>query len=662
MILLLAIVVTGAVAACSLKLENVVLTVLAAYVALVAEVTLLTTVLSPFELVTRAGLSIGAAALLAVVLGIWWRRGRPGFGWRKARAGLAELVADRVVMTFVGLVVLVLAYELLLVLTVPPNNWDSLTYHLTRVAAWVQHHGVYWIPNAPTGRLNEFQPVAEQEILVLFVATGKGALFALPQLLAQIAIVGGIYSIAHSVGSARRASASAALLFPCLTLVALESTTAQNDLVAASFPVIAAALILRGHRVDLLLAGVAVGLGLGVKLTTAFVLPILLVLAIFGGRRALFRFGAASGVAFVALGMWGYVRNVAETGHVLGYGDGRVEHTADPSVVGTIATAYRTVYRLLDLSGYRTPLVVTLAFVSVVFLAGSFLLARRQHRPVRATVTGSTVGTVALLAPVVVLVAAFALHRFADLVNLPVDDKGSTSAEFSWNLGRLVTEDYSSFGPLGGVLILALMAGAAVQAIRGRLDRTRLTLALALPVFILLLAVTAKYNPWLSRFLVVPIALTMPLAAAFFRFRAAGIAILVAAAVGVGTTHWNNLLKPINGPEGQPWTLDQVEAVAHPFPTEVSVALRELDRRVPGATKLGALLDDDDPSYLVFGSQLKRRVTFLPVPNESEVLDREGINLVVIHSGDYGDPTARLRAKGWTFEDLGTFWKLASRP
>jgi len=59
----------------------------------------------------------------------------------------------------------VVAYGLLLVVSGPPSNWDSLTYHLARAAAWAQHGGVYWIDNAPTDRINEFQPLAEQENL-----------------------------------------------------------------------------------------------------------------------------------------------------------------------------------------------------------------------------------------------------------------------------------------------------------------------------------------------------------------------------------------------------------------------------------------------------------------------------------------------------------------
>ena len=94
----------------------------------------------------------------------------------------------------------------------PPNNWDSLTYHLARVAAWHQSHGIHWIANAPTGRLNEFQPLAEQQILFLFVATGSTALYALPQYVAQIAIILAVYGGARRLGYGVAPAARAAAL------------------------------------------------------------------------------------------------------------------------------------------------------------------------------------------------------------------------------------------------------------------------------------------------------------------------------------------------------------------------------------------------------------------------------------------------------------------
>ena len=137
---------------------------------------------------------------------------------------------------FVILIGALLAYELVLAVTVPPNNWDSLTYHLARAAAWKQHGGYFWIPNAPTDRLNEFQPVAEQELLFLFAATGTAALLAMPQFFAGVVILVAVYGASRRLGFAVWRSVCGACLLATFSLVALEATTAQNDLVAASFP------------------------------------------------------------------------------------------------------------------------------------------------------------------------------------------------------------------------------------------------------------------------------------------------------------------------------------------------------------------------------------------------------------------------------------------
>ena len=83
----------------------------------------------------------------------------------------------------------------MLALTVPPNNTDALAYHMARAAAWAQHGGLYWIPNAPTDRMNEFQPFAEQQILFLLVAVRGGRLAALPQYLAELAMIVAVYGV-----------------------------------------------------------------------------------------------------------------------------------------------------------------------------------------------------------------------------------------------------------------------------------------------------------------------------------------------------------------------------------------------------------------------------------------------------------------------------------
>jgi hypothetical protein len=644
--------------ALSLRLASVVSTVLAAYVVAVAEVALLTTVLSPVRAVTRTGIVLGELILLVLAFVVWWLRGRPRL--HAAVGHVARHVAhDPVALLLLAVGALAIAYELALVLTTPPNNWDSLTYHLARAAAWSEHGGVYWVPNAPTDRINEFPPLAEQAVLFVFVAWGSAALYALPQFVAQLATLVAIYGIARRLGHPVAAATGAAMLFATLTLVALEATTAQNDLVAASLPASAAALLLAGGRPEVLVAGAAVGIGVGVKLTTLFVLPTLVILAVVQGRRTLLQFGAAGLACFGALGMWGFVRNLAETGHILGHGGGRVEHTAEPSVVGTISTTFRSAYRLFDLSGYENWMIWGLALAGVGAAFGVAVAAWGRWAP-RAVVAGALAVSLPLLLPLLTLVLAAASHGVAEAARLPIDRAANTSASFSWEVSRTVNEDESAFGPIG-----LLAAGACVvalaTAVRRRAGVRELGLALALPLSILGIGLTANYSPWLSRFLLVPLALTAPLLAPLLRRSTTGPGIAAVAAVTIVLAHTQNVLKPLEPGTSAPWTMSQADAVDLPWLAELGNAQRALDRLVPTSTCVGALIDSDDPAFLLYGDRLQRRVTFLTVPGEWQRAEREGLSHIVVNAGDYQDARARMRAQGWKLDRLG-YWILATSP
>ena len=193
----------AAFAAASLRLGGIAATLVTAYLVLVAQIAAVTWVLSPFDAVTIGWLTLAELALAVAAVAAWMLRGRPLPPGAGAKADLRLLLADPLTLLFAAVVTAGLAYELVLALTVPPNNWDSLTYHLTRVAGWHQEHGVHWIANAPTGRINEFQPLAEQLILFLFV-TGSTALYALPQYVAQVAILVAVYGAARRLGYGAR--------------------------------------------------------------------------------------------------------------------------------------------------------------------------------------------------------------------------------------------------------------------------------------------------------------------------------------------------------------------------------------------------------------------------------------------------------------------------
>ena len=88
---------TAALAAITLRLTSLVSTLLVTYLFYLANLGLVIIVLSPLELVTRAGLAVAEGVLLAAALAAWWLRGRPAPPLAAARA------AARAILTRSGL-------------------------------------------------------------------------------------------------------------------------------------------------------------------------------------------------------------------------------------------------------------------------------------------------------------------------------------------------------------------------------------------------------------------------------------------------------------------------------------------------------------------------------------------------------------------------------
>jgi hypothetical protein len=642
-------IINGLLVAASARLPSLVTTLLVAYLAFVGNLVLVVLVLSPFREVTRGGLAAAEACLFGVSLAAWWVRGRPRLAVRDAWRALRVVAGDPVAATFLAVVIVALAYELLLALSVPPNNQDSLTYHLARVAAWAQHGGIHWIPNAPSDRLNEFQPLAEEEILFLFVATGKGALFALPQYLAEVATLVAVYGASRRLGFDVRAAACSAFLLATFALVALEATTAQNDLVAASFPAAAACLILAGSRLETALAGVAIAMGADAKLTTVLVWPVLAFLLLLRGRTAVAVATAGGIVGFVLVGIWAFVLNVARTGHLLGQGRSRNEWTASPSFPGSLRTALHVLYRALDLGAYSYRFAYVLAGVGVITAAAvAQAYSRRGFR--RSLVQGAAVA-VPFLSPVLVILGAFALAWLTDRAHIPVHAGG-----WAGGLNRVVIEDSSAFGPLGAVLLVSVPVLAVGAYFAGRVDSRHLALALSLPIFLILLALQAAYNPWLTRFLLVPAALTAPLFGMLFRHRAVTAAFVIVASLTLWLTLQQNRNKPLESRYGPPWQLTWSESLKPRGGGALFGVLDDYNRLVPARACVGAVVGPDEPSYLLYGPRLEHRVFYLPVEDPYLQALRHHLFYVVISAGVDRKAAPAFTKAGWKLKKLGDYW------
>jgi hypothetical protein len=459
-----------------------------------------------------------------------------------------------------------LAYELFLVAATSPNNWDSMHYHLARVAAWHAQGDLGYFPTH-----NAIENVYPQnaELLVLWTVTflGRDVLAAVPQLLASLATAASVFVIARRLGYERRAAAFSALLFPTLTIVALESVTTQNDLVEASFVAAAVALALGRSRAETALAGLALGLAAGTKFTFLYALPVLIVVGLLAvPRRRLVELSCAALAGFAALGMYGYVQNIVETGRPQGKAHEVSALPPDVTFAATVSSVARTAYRLVDLSGFNPPAALT------------------SH-------------------------IAGAAKRTFDALHIPPNPPASTTKgtfEFTYEPNTAASEDASALGPLGFLLLVPLSLGFLVAWARRRTDRVRGALALSLPLYVLALALGTRWNLYVDRFLVTPAALTLPLAPSVLR-RApvrAAVAVVAAATLAVALVH------DLSKPRGV-WNLSRADAQAIRWP-ELRPVLEAVQARVPARARLGVDLAPLDWEYPWWGPRLERRLVWLP--------------------------------------------------
>ena len=277
-----------------------------------------TEILSPGQLLRPIPLA-GAWGALFIALAVLARRAAK-------RHDVARDAWQRFLRNPIALVLaVILAALLVIAIVAPPNTWDAMTYHMSRVAHWAQNGTVatYATHNA---RQIHMAPGAEFAILHMQILTGGDRLANVVQWFALVGCVVGASVIARGLGAGPGGQLLAAALCGSLPMAVLQATSTQNDLVAGLWLVafVALGLELRDstHR-RLLITGIGLSLGLAVltKSTTLLVLPafslfVLLAIPVSPWLRVR---GAAVVLLLGTLVNAGYfARNALASGSVLG--------------------------------------------------------------------------------------------------------------------------------------------------------------------------------------------------------------------------------------------------------------------------------------------------------------------------------------------------------
>ncbi len=201
-----------------------------AFCALILLETVLLNILSLFHGVTKGGvvvahvLVVGGAAVYDARSG-WRRLARHATAVRRAL-----LAAWRSPITLFVLPLVVTLY--VVALLYPPNNYDSMTYHLARVAHWIGNQTVNFFPTS-NSRENDTGPGAEYLLLVLQLLSGGDRLANSVQTTSFVILLISINVLVGYMRAPRALRVPLVLLFGTVPSFVLQATTTQNDLCAA---------------------------------------------------------------------------------------------------------------------------------------------------------------------------------------------------------------------------------------------------------------------------------------------------------------------------------------------------------------------------------------------------------------------------------------------
>ena len=137
-------------------------------------------------------------------------------------------------------VVLIWPVILVIALVYPPNNWDSIVYHMARIASWIQQGSIKFFPTPYLPQIS-YPPLAEWHIFHFQVLAGSDRFANTVQWLTLVGCGLAASLIARELKQAFPVQVLALVIATTLPMGLLQGSSTQNDLVV-SFWLLAFAL------------------------------------------------------------------------------------------------------------------------------------------------------------------------------------------------------------------------------------------------------------------------------------------------------------------------------------------------------------------------------------------------------------------------------------
>ena len=331
-------------------------------------VTAFTEILSLFRFLTSG--SVLALWLLAIVaLGsIYYRL------IKKGKRSLNPLIVTKITpvsLVLLSGVVFIVTTVGLIAVVAPPNTWDSMTYHMSRVVHWIQNHSVAHYPTHDSNQLIH-PPLAEFAIMHLQLLSGSDHFANLVQWFSMVGTILGVSLIAKQLGADKRGQIFAAVFCATIPMGILQSSSTQNDYVVCFWLVCLAyyVLLVLPYKTPptRLLLGIGASLGLAVLTKSSgyiYAFPFMVWFFFWNLNRMgwkLWRPICVVTVIFLSLNFSHYLRNLDLYGTPIATEGSRhysVEVYSLPTLISNVLrnlSLHVDIVRHLGLQGFITPI------------------------------------------------------------------------------------------------------------------------------------------------------------------------------------------------------------------------------------------------------------------------------------------------------------------
>ncbi|MEH1898692.1 MAG: glycosyltransferase family 39 protein [Nostoc sp.] len=252
----------------------------------------ITEYLNIFKLINFGSVLITWALICIILIYIYFRLNYPDpkiLDKNKSSQVNIQIPSLRNLLFGIGFVVATVG---LIAIIAPPNNWDSMDYHMSRVAHWIQNHSVAHYPTNYTPQLYQ-NPWSEFVILHFQILSGDDYFADLVQWFSMIGCIIAVSLIAKKLGADVRGQVFSAVVTATIPMGILQASSTQNDYVLSFWVVCLAYYLLsaiQGETSDILMNSFKIGSITGLAILSKgtayfYIFPFLIWFSLFQIKR-----------------------------------------------------------------------------------------------------------------------------------------------------------------------------------------------------------------------------------------------------------------------------------------------------------------------------------------------------------------------------------------